>query len=204
MINMIHEQGAAFAAEGFARTRGMTGVAIATSGPGATNLITSIGSCFFDSIPTLFITGQVNTYEYKYDNPLRQVGFQETDIVSIIKPITKYAVMISNVENLRYELEKCLYLSTHERKGPVLLDIPMNIQRADIDFDKSNSFFDSEEFQVLSCKNGISKEILVDMELIINTAKRPVLLLGGGIRLSCANDELKDFIKKTEIPILQA
>ncbi|HBG49056.1 MAG TPA: acetolactate synthase [Cyanobacteria bacterium UBA9971] len=204
MVNMIHEQGAAFAAEGFARTTGITGVAIATSGPGATNLITSIGSCFFDSIPALFITGQVNTYDYKYNNPRRQVGFQETDIVSIIKPITKYAVMISNTENLRYELEKCLYLSAHGRKGPVLLDIPMNIQRDDIDFDKSKSFFDSEEFQVLSCKNNISKEILADIELIINTSKRPVLLLGGGIRLAFANDELKVFIEKTKIPIVHS
>ncbi len=82
IINCIHEQGAGFAAEGYARITGKSGVAFATSGPGATNLITPIGSCYFDSVPTMFITGQVNTYEYKYDKPVRQIGFQETDIVS--------------------------------------------------------------------------------------------------------------------------
>ena len=97
-VTMHHEQGAAFAAEGYARCNGKLGVAMATSGPGATNMITAIGSCFFDSVPSLFITGQVNTYEYKFDLPVRQVGFQETDIVSIIRPITKGVVMVQKLK----------------------------------------------------------------------------------------------------------
>ena len=90
-----HEQGAAFAACGYAQTTGRTGVAFATSGPGATNLITGICNAYFDSIPTVFITGQVNTFEYKGDLAVRQRGFQETDIVSIVSPVTKYAVRMS-------------------------------------------------------------------------------------------------------------
>ncbi|MDQ7068660.1 MAG: thiamine pyrophosphate-binding protein [Sulfurimonas sp.] len=133
MINCINEQGAGFAAEGYARVSGNSGVAFATSGPGATNLITPIGSCYFDSVPTMFITGQVNTYEYKYDRPVRQIGFQETDIVSIVKPIVKYAVMVDDVNRVRYELEKAHYLSQNGRKGPVLVDIPMDVQRSDAD-----------------------------------------------------------------------
>jgi len=144
IINCIHEQGASFAAEGYSRITGKSGVTFATSGPGATNLITSIGSCYFDSVPTLFITGQVNTYEYKYDKPVRQIGFQETDIVSIVKPIVKYAVMVDKVENIRYELEKAYFISQHARKGPVLVDIPMDVQRNEADIDSLKSFFDGE------------------------------------------------------------
>lgn len=114
-VSVHHEQAAAFAAEGYARTNGKLGVAMATSGPGALNLITGIGSCYFDSVPTLFITGQVNTYEYKFDKPLRQIGFQETDIVSIVKPITKYAELVVDPTMIRYHLEKALYLAQSGR-----------------------------------------------------------------------------------------
>ena len=152
MVNCIHEQGAGFASEGYSRVTGKSGVAMATSGPGATNLITPIGSCFFDSVPTLFITGQVNTYEYKYDKPVRQIGFQETDIVSIVKPITKYAVMVNDINEIRYELEKAYYISQHGRKGPVLIDIPMDIQRSETDISKLKSFIDSDEHKELEKK----------------------------------------------------
>ena len=94
---MHHEMAAAIAAEGYSRASENIGVAMATSGPGATNLITGIGSCYFDSIPCLFITGQVNTYEYKFSKPVRQIGFQETDIVNIVKPIVKYAVLVKDL-----------------------------------------------------------------------------------------------------------
>jgi len=96
---MHHEMAAAIAAEGYSRASENIGVAMATSGPGATNLITGIGSCYFDSIPCLFITGQVNTYEYKFKKPVRQIGFQETDIVSIVKPIVKDAFLVKDPED---------------------------------------------------------------------------------------------------------
>ena len=200
IINSIHEQGAAFAAEGYARVTGKSGVAIATSGPGATNLITGIGSCYFDSVPMLFITGQVNTYEYKYDKPVRQVGFQETDIVSIVKPIVKYAVMIDKVENIRYELEKAHYVSQNGRKGPVLVDIPMDIQRSETDIEKLESFYDSKEHITYELKklNSYLKELVEHL----NVSKRPIILIGGGVRLSNAQDELLKFIKKFNLPVV--
>ena len=199
MVNCIHEQGAAFAAEGYARITGKSGIAMATSGPGATNLITSIGSCYFDSIPTLFITGQVNTYEYKYDKPVRQIGFQETDIVSIIKPIVKYAVMIDNIEDIRYELEKAYYISQHGRKGPVLVDIPMDIQRSEADISSLKSFFESEEYHTLNESNNFQLDNVISL---LNSSKRPVVLVGGGVRISNAQVELLAFLKKHNLPVV--
>ena len=201
IINCIHEQGAGFAAEGYARITGKSGVAFATSGPGATNLITPIGSCYFDSVPTMFITGQVNTYEYKYDKPVRQIGFQETDIVSIIKPIVKYAVMVDKVEDIRYELEKAYYLSQEGRKGPVLVDIPMNIQRTEVDISSLKSFFDSNEYFELE-NNKKEKKNIDEVINLLKESKRPIVLIGGGVRLSNANVELLNYVEKYSIPVV--
>ena len=201
IINCIHEQGAGFAAEGYARITGKSGVAFATSGPGATNLITPIGSCYFDSVPTMFITGQVNTYEYKYDKPVRQIGFQETDIVSIIRPIVKYAVMVDKVEDIRYELEKAYYLSQEGRKGPVLVDIPMNIQRSEVDISSLKSFFDSNEYFELE-NNKKEKNNIAEVINLLSKSKRPIALIGGGVRLSNANVELLNYVEKYSIPVV--
>ena len=100
IVSMHHEQAAAFAADAFARITGKPGVALATSGPGATNLITGIGSCFFDSVPAIFITGQVNLNEQKGSNPTRQIGFQETDIVSMATPVTKKAFAVKTGQEI--------------------------------------------------------------------------------------------------------
>ena len=201
IINCIHEQGAGFAAEGYARITGKSGVAFATSGPGATNLITPIGSCYFDSVPTMFIAGQVNTYEYKYDKPVRQIGFQETDIVSIIRPIVKYAVMVDKVEDIRYELEKAYYLSQEGRKGPVLVDIPMNIQRSEVDINTLKSFFDSNEYLELE-SNKKEKNNIDEVINLLSKSKRPIILIGGGVRLSNANVELLNYVEKYNIPVV--
>ncbi|MGJ0300978.1 thiamine pyrophosphate-binding protein [Aliarcobacter cryaerophilus] len=201
IVNCIHEQGAGFAAEGYARITGKSGVAFATSGPGATNLITPIGSCYFDSVPTIFITGQVNTYEYKYDKPVRQIGFQETDIVSIIRPIVKYAVMVDKVEDIRYELEKAYYLSQEGRKGPVLVDIPMNIQRSEVDISSLKSFFESKEYFELE-NNKKEKNNIDEVINLLKESKRPIILIGGGVRLSNASEELLSYVKKHSIPVV--
>ena len=201
IVNTIHEQSAGFAAEAYARVTGKTGVAIATSGPGATNLVTPIGSCFFDSVPTLFITGQVSTREYKYDNPARQIGFQETDIVSIVKPITKYAVMIDDLRNLRYEMEKAYYMSQEGRKGPVLIDIPSNLQFQSFDPENEESFFESDEYHELLREEDIESEISEAVEMISH-AKRPVILVGGGARIADAGAELSKLLEKTAIPVV--
>ncbi|NQU19630.1 thiamine pyrophosphate-binding protein [bacterium] len=199
-ISMHHEMAAAIAAEGYARASGNIGVAMATSGPGATGLITGIGSCFFDSIPCLFITGQVNTYEFKFNKPIRQIGFQEMDIVNIVKPIIKKAILIKDTDKIKYDLQKLLYIAKSDRPGPVLLDIPMNIQRADINPDKLQSF--KKQKDNIKTTKGIDNDIMKKVIILIKSSSRPIILAGGGFRLSGARDELLKFIKKTEIPIV--
>ncbi|MTI85043.1 MAG: thiamine pyrophosphate-binding protein [Firmicutes bacterium] len=203
-ISAHHEQAAAFAAEAYARINGNLGVAMATSGPGALNLVTGIGSCYFDSVPCLFITGQVNTYEYKFGKAVRQLGFQETDIVSVIKPLTKYAELVTDAEKIRYHLEKAVYLARNGRPGPVLLDLPMDIQRAQIEPDELKSFFDSEEYKKIdkdfmdSCKTTAIDEVI----FLIERAKRPVILAGGGVNKAGAADELRLLVERTGIPVV--
>lgn len=194
-IGTYHEQGAAFAAEGYARRKNDIGVAIATSGPGATNLLTGIGSAYFDSIPCLYLTGQVNTYEYKGDLTVRQLGFQETDIVSIVKPITKYAVRITDPLQIKYELEKAITIANSARKGPVLLDIPMDIQRAEINEQELRGYTEGPTKMV----KNISLEPLLEL---FQQAKRPVILVGGGVRLSGAQELFNQFARQLKIPIV--
>jgi acetolactate synthase-1/2/3 large subunit len=199
----VHEQGTGFSADGYARITGKTGVATVTSGPGATNLITAIADCYFDSIPTMFIVGDVPPNECKGSRSIRQFGFQETDIISVSKSITKYAVSIDSLDKLRYEFEKAYFLSQHGRKGPVVVSLPENLQfRTDFNPKSMNSFFDSVEYQnMLTPPTNINKEIKETVKLI-NKAKRPVLLIGGGVRLSNAVSDLKIFLNKTDIPIV--
>lgn len=191
-IQTYHEQTAAIAAEGYAIETGNFGVAVSTSGPGVTNMITGIADAYFGSIPVLYITGQVNTYEYKYDKPIRQQGFQEMDVVSVVKPITKYAVMVDKAENLRYELEKAVYIATTGRKGPVVIDLPMDISRAELDIDELEGFkAESYAFPEIDWVNIVS---------IIESAKRPILLLGGGSQ--GYTEDIEKFLHKFRMPVV--
>ncbi|ACL17485.1 thiamine pyrophosphate-binding protein [Methanosphaerula palustris] len=195
-VSMHHEMAAAIAAEGYARVSGKFGVAMATSGPGATNLITGIGSCFFDSIPCLYITGQVNTYEYKFDRPVRQIGFQETDIVSIVKPIVKKGVLVQDADGIRSTLEELYSLMVDGRPGPVLLDIPLNIQRAAIDPPSLKGYSRG------SPKGNPSEDTLDQICSSIKASTRPVILAGGGVRSSHATEDLIRFAHVTGIPVV--
>lgn len=219
-VSMHHETAAAFAAEGYSRACGNIGVAMATSGPGATNFVTGIGSCYFDSIPCLFITGQVNTYEFKFDKPTRQIGFQETDIVKIVKPITKKAELLMDEHRVRYCLQEAIYEAENGRPGPVLLDIPLNIQRASIDVESLVSFDDGAEAkcksgargrgEMVGCiegKSNIDDKIIEDRIILqvidlIKASARPIILAGGGVRLAGAREELLTFARRTGIPVV--
>ena len=189
-----HEQGAAMAACGYAQVSGKTGVAYATSGPGATNLITGIANAYMDSIPTLFITGQVNSYEQKYELRVRQKGFQETDIVSMVKPITKFATQINDATKIKYYLDKAFFIANHGRKGPVLLDVAMDVTRTDINTDELEGYFHIK-------KNKIKVEVS-HLIPIIQRAKRPVILIGNG--LDRRSKEWKDTINKLCIPVVSS
>lgn len=193
-----HEQGAALAACGYAQACEKPGVAYATSGPGATNLITGIANAFFDSIPCLFITGQVNTSDIKKIPEMRQHSFQETDIVSIVRPITKYAVQITDARRIRVELEKAYTIAIEGRKGPVLLDIPLNIQRADISPEKLEGYTS----RINSVEENRYGQIAGDIIHRIQNAKRPVLIVGAGIRQCGAENLLLTLIDHLKIPVL--
>jgi acetolactate synthase-1/2/3 large subunit len=195
-VQTYHEQTAAIAAEGYAKESGKFGVAIATSGPGATNMMTGIADAYFDSVPVIYITGQVNTSEYKYDKPIRQQGFQETDVVSMVKPITKYAKLVDKASDIRYELEKATYYAMSGRRGPVLLDIPMDIQRAEINPNELQGF-------VPVAEESASIDYKTMAEMIAN-AQRPMLLVGAGCLSEVAKVEIDKFLATTNIPILSS
>ncbi len=189
IISMHHEQSAAFAAEGVARhTNGKSiAVAMGTSGPGATNLITGIGSCWFDSVPCLFITGQVNTRELKGNRAIRQQGFQELGIVEVVSSLTKYAVRVDRADDLLPELHKALSLSLSGRQGPVLLDIPNDVQRADI----PDALVEKWLSIPLEINTGsdIHMDDLNRLHALCKEAQRPLICLGGGARWADSMDE---------------
>lgn len=190
-----HEQAGAMAAESYSRITKNLGCAMATSGPGMTNLMTGIGCAYFDSTPTLYITGQVNTYESRQGRKVRQIGFQETDIVEMVKPITKFAHQVTNPEDIKFYLEKAIYIAKSGRPGPVLLDIPMNLQRAQINPNKLKKFDDKEVRIDVDSQKKVKTSIKKAVE-IIKAAKRPVLIAGGAIRYA---DQTKQFERLADL-----
>lgn len=188
-----HEQAAAFAACGYAQEKCEVGVAFSTSGPGATNLVTGIANAYFDSIPVVFFTGQVDTYGLKGKLPVRQRGFQETDMVSIVKSITKYAVRVDSSENIRYELEKAFYIAKEGNPGPVLIDLPADVQRADVRVDSLQGY--KGDLSI----NKFSKEADIILKKL-REANRPCLLVGNGIKQSGCKKEIKRIVERLQIP----
>ena len=193
-IQTYHEQTAAIAAEGYAIESGKFGVAICTSGPGVTNMMTGIADAYFGSIPVIYITGQVNSYEYKYDKPIRQQGFQEMEVVNVVKPITKYAVMVDDATKLRYEMEKAVYIATHGRKGPVVIDLPMNISRAEVEPEHQKGFVPEEPLIESIDINRVRE--------LIESAKRPMILVGGGCESEETQRLLNSYLQKAQIPVI--
>jgi acetolactate synthase-1/2/3 large subunit len=190
-----HEQAGAMAADAYARAGGGLGCAVATSGPGATNLITGICCAFFDSVPVLYITGQVSTFRFKGKTGVRQMGFQETDIVEVCKPITKYAVLIEDARRIRYELEKAAFIAREGRPGPVLIDIPDNLQRELIDPTLLESFLPPPASEAATPEH-------VDITALLASAERPVAILGWGVHLSGARREALEFLDRSGIPFV--
>ena len=196
-VAVMHEQAGGFAAEGYAKVKGIPGVAIATSGPGGMNLLTSMGNCFYDSIPCVFLTGQINSRFLRPDPSIRQVGFQETDIVAMAAPVTKYAKLIVKAEDVRYEVEKALWLCQSGRPGPVLLDIPLDIQKAKIDVKQLVGF---EPPAVASYDLDVVDRQIHKLLDDLRCAERPVILVGGGVRLADAQDDVRELGRRLKIP----
>jgi acetolactate synthase I/II/III large subunit len=199
VVSVHHEQAAAFAADATGRITGVPGVAMATSGPGAINLLTGIGSCHFDSSPAVFITGQVNRHELRGERAIRQLGFQESDIVTMAHPITKAAWQVRTPEDLPQMLGRAFDLALAGRPGPVLLDVPMDIQNTKLNVAEPPDFSRCDE-----PSEGIDKAIWAELQQILDQARRPLVLVGAGIRAGNALRPLRKFVEALGIPVVNS
>lgn len=214
-IAMLQEQGAAIAAEAYARihkggaARSVDGTldradecsygaCLVTSGPGGTNAITGVAGAWQDATPVIFLSGQVKRADLVKNQGIRQFGIQEIDIISMVKPITKYAVQIQEPEDIRYELEKAAYLAREGKPGPVWIDVPLDIQASMVAEDKLHRYTPEEPEKNVQCADEwISRTIV-----LFNQAKRPALLLGHGIRLAGAVEEARELYEYLGVPVL--
>ena len=195
-----HEQASAIAAEGYARMHDKIGCCIVTSGPGGTNTLTGVLGSWLDSIPMIIISGQVNkemTTSYT-KLPLRQLGDQEFNIIDSVKNMTKYAVQVNDPLTIKYHLEKACFEATNGRPGPVWLDLPLNTQSFEINPDELESFTPEYKYP---------QPTDIDIDHIIkklSESKKPLVIVGNGVRLSGGINELKEFLNKTNIPVITA
>jgi acetolactate synthase-1/2/3 large subunit len=184
-----HEQGASHAADGYARSTGKVGVCIATSGPGATNLVTGLATAYMDSVPMVAITGNV---------PVALLGkdsFQEVDIAGVTLPVTKHNYIVKDVNNLADVVREAFYIAQEGRPGPVLIDIPKDVTANKANYKKE------EPKEIVRCSKNISKGSLDEAIKLIKSAKKPFIFAGGGVIKAEANDELLEFAEKLQSPV---
>ena len=198
IVSMHHEQSAAMAADAYGRITNKPGVALATSGPGATNLLTGIGNCYFDSVPAIFITGQVNINEQKGDRSTRQLGFQETDIVGMAKPITKAAYAVKSAGEIPRLFEEAYRIATSGRPGPVLIDVPMNIQNEDVEVPGESVPGSVTGGDDVERQRAFFRKFLDDLK----RSKRPLILAGRGLRASGAVGQFQSFLRTCRVPVV--
>jgi len=191
-----HEQAVSFATESYSRIKNKPGAAIVTTGPGGTNCTTGVACCWIDSIPSLFISGQVFSNQTIGDTGTRQIGVQEFDIINMVKSSTKYSVMIKNPNEIKYHLEKAYYLSTQGRPGPVWIDIPANIQNANINEKKLKMFKPNKK----KVKNNLLDHKIKKIAKLLSKSDRPVLHLGHGVKIARGEKYLRKIINKYKIP----
>lgn len=191
-ILVRHEQGAAHAADGYARASGKVGVAMATSGPGATNLVTGIATAMIDSVPMVCITGQVPTPLVGSD------AFQETDITGITLPITKHNYLVTDVRELAHIIHEAFYIAGSGRPGPVLIDLPKDVQQAETDFVPPEQDVTLPGYRP---DGGGDPELIKQAAELVNQADRPVILAGHGVMMSGGMRILRKLVEKAEIPV---
>lgn len=195
-ISCHHEQAVAFAAESYSRLKNKTGAALVTTGPGGTNCLTGVACCWIDSVPTMFISGQVYLDQTIKKTRLRQIGVQEIDIVSMVKNFTKYSVLIKQPNEILYHLEKAYYETTNGRPGPVWIDIPADIQNAEIDINKLKRFNPTKTKKKLNKLDNQIKKI----SKLLAKSKRPVIHIGHGGRISNCAKLLRKLVDRYKIP----
>lgn len=197
----LHEQAVAIAAQSYAMHTNHLGVGLVTTGPGGTNAITGVCAAWIDSVPCLFVSGQVKRSDMMTGKGIRQLGIQEADIVTLVRSITKYAVTVTEPSSIRYHLEKALYLAKNGRPGPVWIDLPLDVQGSIIDETELDGFNPSELKQkkpdISSIKKTVGKIIG-----FLNNSERPVIIAGDGIKISKSKDLFLDIIKKMDVPVI--
>ena len=196
-ICCLHEQACAFAAEAYAEYTANLGVALVTTGPGGTNTVTGVAAAWLESASCLFLSGQAKRADLIGSTGVRSMGQQEVDIVSVVKPITKYAKTIVDPDTIRYELEKAVYLATHGRRGPVWIDIPLDVQAASIDENALEGF--NPPAQLAHDELSIQVSQAIDL---YNRSERPVLFLGNGARAAHIKGLVQKLIDTLQIPVL--
>ena len=195
----LHEQACAFAAEAYAEYTNHLGVALVTAGPGGTNAVTGVAAAWIEGASCLFLSGQAKRADLIGARGVRSMGPQEVDIVSIVRPITKYAKTVLQPESIRYELEKAVYLSTHGRRGPVWLDIPLDVQAAMLDESTLPGF--TPEDADPPAPSELREPVAAAIHLL-NQSQRPVLFLGNGVRSAAASGLVSRLVDALKIPVL--
>ncbi len=197
-----HEQAAAMAAESYAKVTNGIGVCLVTAGPGGTNALTGVAGAWLDSTPMLVLSGQAKRTDLKGNSGVRQMGVQEVDIVSMAKPITKYAVTVMEPADIRFHLEKAVHLACTGRPGPVWLDLPLDVQGAQIDEPSLRGFDPGrDEIPGLAPRDEIAADVRKAIDLL-NAAERPVVLIGNGVRLGGARAGMRALIERLGLPVL--
>lgn len=196
-VCMLHEQACTFAAESYARITNNLGVVCTTCGPAATNTLTGVACAWIESTPLFVITGQVKRADMAQDPNLRQLGVQEVRIVDMAEPITKYATCISDPTRIRYELEKAAYICKEGRPGPVLLDIPVDVQACQVEEDELEGFVPE-----ITNKYIVSDQLIDKVVKLLNNAKRPVFYVGHGVNVAHAQKEFRQLAEKLNVPVL--
>jgi len=191
----LHEQGTAIAVDAYAQVRGF-GAGLVTTGPGGTNAITGLAAAWMDSTPCIFVSGQVKKADLKRDSGVRQLGFQEIDIVSLVKSITKYAVTVEDPDTIRFHLDRAIHLARSGRPGPVWIDLPLDVQAAEITPDDQAAWV--PEPAPTPALDGAATQILRALE----TAQRPAILLGNGVRQAGAVGQALELAERLKVPVL--
>lgn len=197
-----HEQAAAMAAEGYARISGVPGATLVTSGPGGTNAITGVYGAWVDSIPAIFVSGQVTRDTLIGQTGLRQFGIQEGNIIDIVRPITKYAVTITDPDTIRYHVEKACHLATTGRPGPAWIDVPLDVQNKLVNPEALRGYTPDEPST--PCTEYVLSGLVAQCAQMLAQAKRPVLIYGYGVRLARAEDSLRDLVHRVQIPCVSS
>jgi len=191
-VQVRHEQGGGHAAEGYAKASGRVGVAFATSGPGATNLVTAIADAMLDSVPTVFITGQVRTELIGTD------GFQEADILGATLPFVKHSFQVTDARQIPEYVHEAFHIASTGRPGPVLLDIPQDLSRADIDYQPRTEPVELPGYKPST--EGNIKQVRIAAKALAN-ARRPIFYTGGGVVNANASEELRELAASDRFPI---